>query len=484
MTISNALNSALSGLRAAGRGAEVVSSNISNALTPGYGRRILDLSSDSIGTAGGVRIDGITRVVDASLAQDRRLAEAEQLNTKAAADFYAQIGKLLGTPDDPSSLAARLSGFENALITASSRPDAPERLSTVVSEANSLAASLSDASAGIQEARSNADRTIGDQVERLNTLLEQVATLNTQITATEVQGGDVAALQDLRQRTVDELGTLVPVRQVPRDNGQIALYSTGGAVLLDGTPATIGFDTSNVVTPYMSLAASTLSGLTINDNPVRTDSEKGVLRGGTIGALFAIRDEMGIAAQEQVDAIARDLVDRFQSPTVDPTLAIGDPGLFTDNGGAFDPVDELGLSSRLELNAAVDPDQGGEVWRIRDGMNAVTPGAASDATILQSLTSVLSDTRPVLSGGFASVSFTASGLVSAVASGLNTSRSTAEQQFTFATARLTEMTERQLADGVDSDAEFSRLILIEQNYAANARMIQTVDEMMETLLRL
>jgi hypothetical protein len=49
MTISGALSNALSGLRAAGRGAEVVSSNISNALTPGYARRELSLVSSSIG---------------------------------------------------------------------------------------------------------------------------------------------------------------------------------------------------------------------------------------------------------------------------------------------------------------------------------------------------------------------------------------------------------------------------------------------------
>lgn len=484
MTISNALNSALSGLRAAGRGAEVVSSNISNALTPGYGRRVLNLSSDYYGSAGGVRVDGISRAVDAGLAQDRRLAEAEQLNSRNAADFFTQIERLVGKPDEASSLAARLASFENGLIAASSRPDAPERLSGAVNDANGLARSLYDTSAGIQDARGNADRTIGEQVERLNTLLDQVATLNSQITATQVQGGNIAALQDLRQNTVDEIGTLVPVREVSRDRGQIALYSVGGAVLLDGTPATLGFQTSNVVTPYMSLGGGTLSGLTINGNLVRTDSEKGALRGGSIGSQFAIRDELGVAAQEQVDVIARDLVERFQSPTVDPTLAPGDAGLFTDNGAAFDPLNAVGLSSRLELNAAVDPAQGGEVWRIRDGINAAAPGAVSNATILQSMTSILSDARPLGGGGFAGASFSASGLISAVSSGFNRDAANAEQQLSFSTARLSELTERQLADGVDSDAEFSRLILIEQNYAANARMIETIDEMMQQILRL
>lgn len=42
----------------------------------------------------------------------------------------------------------------------------------------------------------------------------------------------------------------------------------------------------------------------------------------------------------------------------------------------------------------------------------------------------------------------------------------------------------ELADGVDTDAELQRLILVEQAYAANARIIEVVDEMMNDILRI
>ena len=484
MTISGALTNALSGLRAAGRGAEVVSSNISNALTPGYGRRVLGLSSSTIGDYGGVRVDGIMRIVDASLAADKRLAGSEQQNAQGSADFFQRVEMLLGTPDNPSSMTARLADLENALITAASRPDATERLDAAVFQAKGLASSLRATSDGIQEARGVADRTIAGQVDQLNVSLEQVVALNQQITALQVQGGNIAGLQDQRQGIIDAISNLVPVREVPRDNGQIALYSTGGAVLLDGTAATVGFEPSNVVTPYMSVGAGTLSGLTINGTPVRTGTDNGVLRGGALGAQFNIRDELGVEAQEQVDAIARDLVMRFQDPAVDATLAPTDAGLFSDSGGAFDPVNERGLSSRLELNAAVDPDQGGHSWRMRDGLNAVLPGTAGNASLLQNLSTVLNDPRVPASGGFSGGAFTLTGLAAAVTSGIGSSRTIAEQQLSFASARLSELTERQLADGVDTDEEIQRLLIIEQAYAANARVVEAVDEMMQTMLRL
>lgn len=40
-----------------------------------------------------------------------------------------------------------------------------------------------------------------------------------------------------------------------------------------------------------------------------------------------------------------------------------------------------------------------------------------------------------------------------------------------------------MADGVDTDTEMQRLLQYEQAYAANARVIQAIDEMMNTILR-
>lgn len=484
MTISGALSNALSGLRAAGRGAEVVSTNISNALTPGYARRELTLSSSSIGDFGGVRIGGIQRIMDAGLASDKRLAEAEFQNASSAANFLTRLETLIGTPDNPASISARLSDFEASLITAASRPDAPERLASVVQDAKDLADSIRAASAGLQDARTTADRTIASQVDELNIALTEVRDLNIQVTAAQVQGNDFSALLDQRQLVVDQIAALVPVKQVPRDNGQIALYSTGGAILLDGTAATIGFQKTNVVTPYLSIDDATLSGLTLNGIAIRTDSERGGLRGGALGAQFEIRDEFGVQAQAQLDAVARDLVERFQDPSVDPTLGLGDAGLFTDGPGAFDPVDEVGLSSRLAINAAIDPAQGGQTWRMRDGINALTPGSVGDATLLQTLSTTLKTTRIPASGNFGGGGFSSSRLVATFASDISADRTNAEQKQSYTSARLTELTDRQLADGVDTDAEIQRLILIEQSYAANARMVQTVDELLDIITRI
>jgi flagellar hook-associated protein 1 FlgK len=185
-----------------------------------------------------------------------------------------------------------------------------------------------------------------------------------------------------------------------------------------------------------------------------------------------------------LDAIARDLIDRFADPAVDPSLTPGDAGLFTDAGSAFLPANEVGISARLTINPAVDPMQGGEAWRIRDGVGAAAPGAAGDSSLLRSFADALSDNRVPASGSFGSGALSLNGILSSLLSQTGSDLLTAENQVAFTSAHLDELEQNVLEDGVDSDAELQRLILIEQAYAANARIIQTADEMLATLMRI
>ncbi len=481
MSISAAMSNAVLGLRAAGRGAEVVSNNIANALTPGYARRTLDLTS---GYGGGVHIVGVSRHVDAGLASDRRQAEAAHQHHGIRSAFQLRFSDLLGAPGDPTSLAAQLSSFEAALISASSRPDAQDRLDIVANEGRALARQISAASDGVQAARTQADNAITTEVQTLNNALEQVESLNAQINGAQVRSEETAGLEDQRHQVIDQISALVPVRIYQRDGGQVALYSVGGAVLVEGSAATIGFEGVGQVTPYMSVAGGHLSGLTVNGQPVSADGSSGALSGGSIGAHFTIRDDLGPSAQDQLDNYARDLIERFQDPAVDSTLAAGDAGLFTDEGGAFDAANLPGIASRISLNPTVDPAEGGESWRLRDGINAATEGPVGETGLLLEMTDALNSNRTTGGGPFAGDANTASSLLSKISSSVNVELANSDQLLSFASARLTELTERQLADGVDTDTELQRLIQVEQAYAANARMLEVLDDLMGILNRL
>ncbi|MWB76545.1 flagellar hook-associated protein FlgK [Pseudooceanicola sp. 216_PA32_1] len=482
MSISVALSNALSGLTASSRMASIVSTNVANALTEGYGRRELAISPRVV-TGGGVGIDGVIRHVDASLVAERRDASSEHAGADTLATYRQQIESLLGTPEDGHSLSAVITRFESALVAASSRPDLPERLTGVLTAAGDVAGAFGAISDRIQGLREEADAEIDATVNRVNELLAQVVDLNGAVTDQRNRGGDVSGLLDHRQKVVDELSGIVPVREVPRGHGSIALFTPGGAILVDGTAADLDFTRTNVITPHLTADAGLLSGLTLNGRELDTTSG-GPLDGGRLSALFAIRDDLSVAMQSDIDAAARDMIERFQQSGLDATRATGDPGLFTDNGLAFDPGDELGIAARIAINALVDPDQGGATWRLRDGLGAAAAGAPGDASLLQAMQTVLAERRTPGSGSFGTGALDAAGIASSLLSLAGTQRQLAEQTLSFAATRHGEVEERFLADGVDTDQEMQRLILIEQAYGANAKVVQTIDEMMNMLLRI
>ena len=88
------------------------------------------------------------------------------------------------------------------------------------------------------------------------------------------------------------------------------------------------------------------------------------------------------------------------------------------------------------------------------------------------------------SGAFIGAARSASGLAADVLSGIASARQQSEFRESYSTARQEALTEMQLADGVDTDAEMQNLLLVEQAFSANARVIQTIDELIQQLIRL
>jgi len=485
MSITSALGSALSGLSATSRQAEILSSNVANARTPGYARREVGLSAAVLGGTGqGVLVTGVTRDLDRQLLAERRLAQSGDGDRGLRSDFLKRVETAIGTPDSTGSLAARLAAFDQALVEAAGRPEQQARLQGIVTTARNLAAGLASATDDIQTTRATADRRIGEEVGKLNSTLARLQGLNVELRSFSSAGRDVSALLDQRQQLVDSISAILPVREVARDFNQIALFTAGGATLLEGSPAVFGFTPTNTITPEMTQALGGLSGITINGQPFDTAGTASPILGGTLGAQFAVRDELATQAQGKLDAVARDLVERFSAAGLDPSLAPGAPGLFTDAGATFLPANEVGLAGRLTLNAAADPAQGGALFRLRDGLGATTEGPPANSTLLRALHDALTGTRPLASTGFTPGIRSFAGLTGDLMSDASALRLSGQSEQTFAAARLTGLTDLEAQNGIDTDQEMQALLVIEKNYAANAKVIQTVNDMIDILIRL
>jgi len=480
MSMSGALGNAISGLSAAKRSADLVATNIANASTGGYGRREIELAA---GNNGGVQVASITRVMDRAALADRRDADAAMAMADTQNAALTRIADAIGEPGSGASLHDSIVGLETSILSAAEYPESEPRLAAAVDAAKRLAARLGAISDAVQTQRARADMDIARTISQLNADLASVAELNIDIQRAMIAGDPSPALIDDRQRIIDRISEAVPVRELDRGNGKVALMSEAG-LLLDGRASELSFVPATIVTADLDIASGTLSGVALDGVPVDMARERSALSGGRLQGLFAVRDAIGPGIQTDLDAVARDLIERFADPAIDPTLTPGAPGLFTDGGGPFVAADERGLAARLEVNAALDPALGGAAWRLRDGIGAAAPGLVGDARGLQRLGEALSGVRPPSSGSFGPVPRDAATLAGDLLSGVGAARVAAEADKTYAATLAASLNRDLLADGVDTDAEMQKLLLIEQAYAANARVVNTVQSMLDTLMEI
>lgn len=470
MSLSASLSFASIGLGLTARRAELVASNVANANRPGYLQRALETGANGRPEVG--------RSVSPGLVALRREAEAKAGGADVSAAFHARLDAALGDPDEAGSLQDRISALEAALVSATNNPSGAIELGVVARTASDVVDGLRGLDDVVQAERQEADTRIGSQVRQLNADLQEVARLNAEIVRTRSSGGDPASILDRRGLLIDRINEAIPVRELARDHDTVALVAEGGALLLDGRASEIGFTPRAPITAGMDYPTH-LSGLTIDGREVPNSGAASPVRGGRLSALFDLRDVVAPEAQGRLDAMAAELIARSADTGADPTLT-GAPGLFTEAGSTLDPAGEAGLAGRITLNPLAEPGSP-ELWRLRDGFGAAAQGSGSDAGNLSRLSGILSAVAAPEMAGLGDGVGSVAGLAGRLKSMVSADRVAASQASEHFSAMAATRREARDGGAVDVDAEMRRLVEIEQAYAANARVVQAVSEMMDRL---
>jgi len=469
MSLTASLNNAFSGLSANSRQAEIVSNNVSNALVEGYNTKSIELSSLK---HGGVRIDGIVRAEDTISTVGRRLLDAQLGSASTVSKSLEQVEKAFGAPGSESALASMAARFEADLRALSNAPASVPDARSLLSSMKDYTAKLRAISVENAQIRTDADAAIARDVAKA-------------IASGQIAAQDVTGMEDQRAILVDKVASIIPVRSFKRDNGAIALFTPTGGTLIDGRAREFGFTQAPQIAANLTFAGGGLSGLSVDGVDVDINTGLGQFDGGSLSAHFEVRDTTIPTIDARLDGLARDLIERFQDPAVDPTLLPGDAGLFTDGGAFFDPINEIGLAGRISVNASVDPDQGGTLTRLRDGVNATTLGTSGDNTILRNmLDALVVPVSPTPSLNLP-VPMGAPDLAAVLTADITQQSTRAEEQFAYLTGEHALLRANELdLISVDTDDQLQKLISIEQAYAANARVLTVVDELMQTILNI
>lgn len=522
MGITSAINNAMSGLRVTSRAAELVSRNVSNAQVEGYTQKTLAQSHQIFGgLPGGVKDDGVMRAGDPFVTAARRRGEAQSESLSLEADALRRVADALIDPDGGDSLHSRYVAFEDALRGLADTPESSGMRRNAVEAAVGLANKLNTLSTDAKRMRMEADRDIQRQVEEVNRALREIQQLSREIAQTEAAGRDASGLEDERQRQIDVVNAIVPIKASKPTQGGMFLTTEEGGILSNGTIYELSFTPSGDVQ-----TANMLGGLTHLD-VADADPATARMGGGTLEAAFKVRDEIAVDYAAQLDALAADLIDGFQQ--LDGYAAYTDEasgdsrndtahaGLFTDAGAAFvfsgdidaagdvtsspdkihdSPVTPaeadallIGLAGRIAVNAAIDPAKGGAAEAITTDFMPVLSGAEpSMPTALYAAFRtplVLDGATPPGSVVNLAGTMTRIEMVSGVASLWEISASGVESEARFRDGATQALRAEELtAQGVDTDEEMRRLLVIEKAYAANARVLQVADQMIATLLEI
>ena len=481
MSLSSALNIAQSALQTTSRQTSVVSRNVADASNPDYSRR----TATVVSTAPGARSVDIQRATNDLLFRQNLAALSSWAGQNALYDGMDRLGLSVNGVDNASSASTAIGNLQQALQLYATSPSNQTLGTSVIDAAKQVVRSLNDGTTAIQAFRTQTDGEISTAVDDLNTLLSQFQDANTAVVSGTRSGSDVSDALDQRDSLLKKISEYVPVSTYTRGGNDMVITTTGGTTLFETIPRSVSFSASPGYAAGM--AGSTVY---IDNVPITAGSGGNTDAGGKLAGLIQLRDGVASTMQSQLDEVARGLVTAFSEKSPgNPDAA----GLFTWSGAPAIPAAGTlvnGLAGSIKVNAAMDPAAGGDPAKLRDGgANGAayvvnTSGGASYADQLIAYGDRLDQPMTFSpAAGITSTSSVTSYSASAIGwfEGVRQQASTAADSKEALATRTAEALSNQT--GVNVDTEMSLMLDLEHTYQASARILNTVNQMLDALLQ-
>lgn len=282
--ITNAINTALSGLELFEAGIATVSNNLANATTSGYAAESVDAQTaqGSPGQPGaGVQPAQITRAASGFAAAQLRNANAANAAATAQATSLTSISNALTNNGD---IQTAINQFFQDVSTLAANPTSSAQRQTVLADTQTVTSSFQTAAGVINDSITSAATGLTQNITSANNLLSQLASINKSLVAAP----NDASLLDQQQTALNALSQILPVGVLPQANGSVIVTSSG-TVLLDQSGAQT-LSATNTTPPAVTAGN--------NATPVNITNADGAL-GGAVGTI-----QSGQAALQSLSALA------------------------------------------------------------------------------------------------------------------------------------------------------------------------------------
>lgn len=453
---------AQSGLAAQRRAMDILGYNIANANDPTYKRQrmvmvegqVLATSQDSsplttTAFGSGVTSGDVERVYDALIENRLRVSTQASSEWQYKADTLSQLETAMGEPSD-TGLENDLDNFWSSWQTVATTPDSLPLRSALLEDTSALCQRIQYTYGLMSDMVDDLNLSTVDQVENINLIAEEIGKLNNEIGALSSGAIPVNDLLNRRDALVLELSKICAISQHGSGKDDFVI-SIGGTVLVQGTKVN---------------ALKTELGEDGQQQVLwERDSEPVNVTGGKLKATLDLKNDLIPSYMQQLDDIAVQLVETVNSlhhtgQTMEDTPQTGGDFFKAGTTAANIALDDS-IIDHPELIAAssTDPDTAG----IGNGDVALEISLLKDEAASGSYT--INEMYQNLIGDIGGTTAAAETQAEAHALSLD--------QFT---------TEQQSVSGVSLDEEMTNMIKFQQAYNAAAKVLTTMDEMLDVLI--
>jgi len=450
--LNTSLSIAVQALQAEQGALSVTTNNIANVNTPGYSRQVAVLNEAPTFQESGVTFgNGVTLQQFQSVRDELlqlRLYEQTQQQGNSQTQFNS-LSQIEGIFADPTQgVGGALSAFFNTLSQLSTNPTDANARQAVLTSANNLANSFHQAVSSLNSIGTGLDQSVPQTVDQINRLTSQIATLNGQVAQMQGLGKDPGSTQAQRDELIRQLSGLVNISVTQSDTG-LTLTTANGVPLV-------------VANQSYSLLANANNSVLEHVYSAQGQDITSQITGGQLGGTIQIRDQVLPQLFTQLNTLASQFATSFNTQQTAGFDASGNQGqnFFTPLPSTTDAAANFGVAITDPKLVAASSDgsagSNGNLEQLIALQNQQLPSGASPMDMYSNLVLQVGNL-----GANAKANVTANDL---------------------SVQQLTD--QRSSVSGVSLDEETTNMIRYQRAYEAGARVVTTVDSMLQTLMNM
>lgn len=476
--ISQVLEIARRALLAQQYGMNVTGHNIANASTPGYSRQRASFTTTSpsesaaglLGT--GVVVQSVERLRNRFI--DQQIRSSNDALGMAGIE-YQLLSQIEATFNEPSAtgLNGALTTFFTSWQTLSTHPEDTVTRNTLLTDATTLTHTFHRMHKEMSTLRGSLRDELQTKLDRINTLTAEIADLNVKVTASTVAGQNTGDLKDMLGGKIDELSQLANITVNEGPHG-VSMVLLGGVLIADkGSSHTL----------RLAAAPSTaVNGTTFDQLRVVTDlGVEASLTGGEVGGYLKSYNATIPDAMGRLDRLAEALISEVNRHHTAGYGLQNPPQTGIRFFGGMDAA-TIGIDL-TDTSTGAAPGSNPSLANIAASSAAGVSGNNEIALLIAQAF----DRKPLTDAGGStllgglSLSAYFNQSVTRIGSGVNSASTLLDSQ-ELVLGQLTQ--QRDAVSGVSLDEEMTNMIKFQRAFDAAARMVNTADEMFQTILNM